>query len=313
MFDRVGRTIMWRLRPPGSAPGGTGSVASPVMWSVMVLGSAQDGGMPQFGAHTALDEAARTGEIPRRFSSSVAVVGDDGRVLLLDVGPDLKAHEEVLATNSAMGRRVESTPIDGVVITHAHVGHYAGLLLFGRETHAADAMPCWVTAKMARFLESEAPWRLLVEQGHLDLRAHEPPASFEPWADLSVSLIPVPHRHEASDTVAISINGSALYLPDIDSWGEWSEAEDVIGAHSTAFLDATFWSDTELPHRDMEAIKHPFVPDTLERFAHLAPSRRLVLTHLNHTNPISDPASPEHAAVLEAGFEVAIEGLTIRL
>jgi pyrroloquinoline quinone biosynthesis protein B len=166
---------------------------------------------------------------------------------------------------------------------------------------------------MARFLESEAPWRLLVEQGHLDLRAHEPPASFEPWADLSVSLIPVPHRHEASDTVAISINGSALYLPDIDSWGEWSEAEDVIGAHSTAFLDATFWSDTELPHRDMEAIKHPFVPDTLERFAHLAPSRRLVLTHLNHTNPISDPASPEHAAVLEAGFEVAIEGLTIRL
>ena len=298
---------------PRSAPGGGGSVASLAMWSVMVLGSAQDGGLPQFGAHTDLDEAARTGAIPRRFSSSLAVVGDDGRVLLLDAGPDLKANEEVLATNQAMGRRVDPTPIDGVVITHAHIGHYAGLLHFGQEAHAADAMPCWVTAKMAQFLESEAPWRFAVEQGHLELRAHVPPTSFNPWEDLSVSLIPVPHRHEASDTVAISVNGSVLYLPDIDAWDDWPEAEEVIGAHSTAFLDGTFWSGAELPHRDMEAIKHPLVPDTLERFAHLVPGRRLLVTHLNHTNPICDPASSEHAAVLEAGFEVAIEGLTIRL
>lgn len=283
------------------------------MWSVMVLGSAQDGGLPQFGARTALDEAARSGAIARRLSSCLAIVADDGRVLLLDVGPDLKAHEEVLATNQAVRRRVTPAPMDGVVLTHAHVGHYAGLLHLGREALAVEAMPCWVTTKMARFLESEAPWRFVVEQGHLELRAHEPPASFEPWADLSVSLIPVPHRHEASDTVAISVNGSVLYLPDIDAWDEWPEAEDVIGAHSTAFLDATFWSDAELPHRDMANIKHPFVPDTLERFAHLASTRRLVLTHLNHTNPVCDPASDEHADVLRAGFEVATEGLTIAL
>jgi len=283
------------------------------MWSVMVLGSAQDGGLPQFGARTSLDDAARSGAIPRRWSSCLAVVGDDGRVLLLDAGPDLKAHEEVLATHSAIGRRTDRSPIDGVVITHAHVGHYAGLLHFGREVHAAAGMPCWVTMEMARFLESEAPWRLAVEQGHLDLRAHEPPASFNPWPDLKVSLLPVPHRHEASDTVAISMNGAALYLPDIDSWEDWPEAEEVIAAHSVAFLDGTFWSSAELPDRDISDIKHPLVPDTLERFEHLGSTRRLVLTHFNHTNPVCDPASDEHAAVLAAGFEVAAEGLTIGL
>lgn len=279
----------------------------------MVLGSAQDGGLPQFGSRNPLDEAARAGTIPRRWSSCVAVIGDDGRVLLLDVGPDLKAHENVLATSAGVRRRSGPSPIDGVVITHAHVGHYAGLIHFGREAHAAERMPCWVTVEMARFLEDEAPWRLAVEQGHLDLRAHEPPASFLPWADLEVSMIPVPHRNEASDTVAISVNGSALYLPDIDSWDAWPGAEEVIAAHSTAFLDGTFWSPAELLNRDIKDIKHPLVSDTLERFGHLASTRRLVLTHVNHTNPVCDPASAEHAAVLAAGFEVAIEGLTISL
>ncbi len=283
------------------------------MWSVMVLGSAQDGGLPQFGAHTALDEAARAGTIPRRSSSCLAVVGDDGRVLLLDAGPDLKAHEEVLATNPALGRRTALSPVDGVIITHAHVGHYGGLLHFGREVQAAHGLPCWVTREMAHFLESEAPWRLAVEQGHLDLRAHDPPVTFAPWADLEISLLPVPHRHETSDTVAISVNGSALYLPDIDSWDDWPEAEEVVAAHSAAFLDATFWSSDELPLRDMADIKHPLVLDTLGRFGHLASTRRLVLTHLNHTNPVCDPTSDEHARVLDAGFEIALEGLTIGL
>jgi len=283
------------------------------MWSTMVLGSAQDGGLPQFGAHTWLDEAARSGSIPRRWSSSVAVVEDDGRVLLLDVGPDLKAHEEVLFTHPAARRRTAASPIDGVVITHAHVGHYAGLLHFGREAHAATGMPCWVTEEMAGFLENEAPWSMAVQQGHLELRPQSPPAAFFPWRDLEVVLIPVPHRQEASDTVAISVNGSVLYLPDIDSWDEWPEAEDVIAAHSAAFLDATFWGPDEIPNRDLSEIRHPFVPDTLERFGHLAVTRRLILTHLNHTNPICDPGSDEHAAVLAAGFEVAQEGLTISL
>jgi pyrroloquinoline quinone biosynthesis protein B len=288
-------------------------LASVGMWSMMVLGSAQDGGLPQFGARTPLDQAARSGAIPRRYSSCVAVVADDGRCLLLDIGPDIKAHEEVLLGHPAMERRTDGGPIDGAVITHAHIGHYAGLIHLGREVQAADALPCWVTSATGHFLRAEAPWRLAIEQGHIEINELQPPASFSPWADLEVSLLPVPHRHEASDTVAISVNGSALYLPDIDSWDEWPVAGEVIARHSTALLDATFWSAGELPHRDISEIKHPLVPDTLRRFEHLADGTRLILTHLNHTNPVCDPGSAEHAAVIDAGFEVALEGLTFAI
>jgi len=288
-------------------------LASLGMWSIIVLGSAQDGGLPQFGARTPLDQAARAGSIPRRYSSCVAVVADNGRTLLLDMGPDVKAHEEVLLGHPAMEQRADRGPIDGVVITHAHVGHYGGLIHLGREVDAADALPCWVTSAMGRFLRAEAPWRLAIEQGHIGIHELEPPASFSPWDDLEISLIPVPHRHEASDTVAISVNGSALYLPDIDSWDDWPDAGEVIADHSTALLDATFWSAEELPHRDISEIKHPLVPDTLRRFKHLTGDTRLILTHLNHSNPVCDPEAVEHRAVIDAGFEVALEGLTIPL
>jgi len=280
---------------------------------MMVLGSAQDGGLPQFGARTPLDQAARSGSIPRRYSSCVALVADDGRTFLLDFGPDVKAHEEVLLGHPAMEHRTGRGLIDGIVITHAHVGHYAGLIHLGREIDAADAVPCWVTPGMGRFLRAEAPWRFAIEQAHLKIHEHEPPAAFSPWSDLEISLIPVPHRHEASDTVAISVNGAALYLPDIDSWDDWPAAGEVIADHSVALLDATFWSAEELPHRDISKIKHPLVPDTLQRFGHLVGDTRLILTHLNHTNPICDPDAVEHGAVISAGFEVALEGLTFEL
>jgi pyrroloquinoline quinone biosynthesis protein B len=245
-----------------------------------------------------------------RFSSSVAVVADDGRVLLLDCGPDLKHHERVLRS---VRSDVGTPPIDGVCLTHGHVGHYAGLLHLGREAAAVDAIPCWVTPSMASFLTADRPWRLLVEQGHLALQTIEPGASGTPWDDLTITFIPVPHRREVTDTVAISVNGVALYLPDIDSWEDWPEAERVVSDHRIALLDATFWSPDELPHRDISAIGHPMVTDTLERFGHLAGDRRLLLTHLNHTNPLCASDAPERDVVRAAGFETALEGMVIPL
>jgi pyrroloquinoline quinone biosynthesis protein B len=282
------------------------------MWSMIVLGSGQDGGLPQFGAWDGLDAAARSGDLQHRYSSSMAVVGDDGRVLLFDAGPDLKHHEAVLRAHPAVVDK-RGPLIDGIVLTHAHVGHYAGLIHFGREVSAASGVPCWVTPSMGSFLSSHAPWSLTVSHGHIELRITDPGSSFRPWSDLEVTLVPVPHRHELSDTVAISVEGTGLYLPDLDDWDSWPDAATVLAEHSVAFLDATFWSADELPGRDIAEIRHPLVPDTLTRWAELAVGRRVVLTHLNHSNPVCDPGSKEHAAVLAAGFEVASEGLTLRL
>jgi pyrroloquinoline quinone biosynthesis protein B len=270
-----------------------------------ILGSAQDGGLPQLGADQDQDRRARSGSLARRLAVSLAVIDEGGRTLLVDAGPDLKAQIERLS--GLPGYRPGRSPVDGIVLTHAHMGHYLGLAHFGREALDAHGVPCWATPRMARFLTENAPWRALVEGGNLDLRPLPPPVTFAPWPGLEIELIPVPHRPESSDTVAVSIAGTLLYLPDIDGWDAWLEADQVIERHRVCLLDATFWDRDELPDRDLAEIPHPYVVDTIIRFAGPATGRRMILTHLNHTNPLCDPDSPQAAVARDAGFEIANE------
>jgi pyrroloquinoline quinone biosynthesis protein B len=86
-----------------------------------------------------------------------------------------------------------------------------------------------------------------------------------------------------------------------------------VAAHRIALLDATFHSAAELPGRDPREIPHPLVPDTLATFADLAPGRRLILTHLNHSNPLCDPDGPEAADVVRSGFEIAHDMMPVEL
>ncbi|HVR31420.1 MAG TPA: MBL fold metallo-hydrolase [Acidimicrobiia bacterium] len=258
-----------------------------------VLGSGQDGGLPQAGARHRLDDEARNGEIPERTGPSL-LVEHDGLTLLCDVSADFRIQ---------WWKR--TAPPDAIALTHAHIGHYAGLVHFGKEASAAVGVPVYATERMMRFLSTNAPWNALIDGGHLVA------ASSTAWSDLDITLIPVPHRGEYTDTVAVSVGGRALWLPDIDDWSRWPEAAAVIGEHRLAFLDATFWSRDEIAHRSIDDIGHPLVPDTMERFAGL--ETRIVLTHLNHTNPLCDPRSPESATAHAAGYEVASDGLVFEI
>jgi pyrroloquinoline quinone biosynthesis protein B len=274
-----------------------------------VLGTAQDGGNPQFGTASSVG--------PARTASSVAIVDDAGRALLLDASPDLRLQQRRLRDGvPAYAARLDPAPFDGVAITHAHMGHYSGLVHFGKEALGTTAVPLWVTPALAGFLRANQPWRTLLDDGNLDVRVVDPGVAFAPWPGLEVTPVAVPHRGEHSDTVAFSVRTAGmrlLYLPDIDAWEPWPEATGVIAGHDVALLDGTFFSGDELPHRDMAAVAHPLVPDTLERFGHLTAGRRLVITHLNHTNPAADPSSPAAAAVTAAGFTVAEEMQAIAL
>ncbi|MFP5331537.1 MAG: MBL fold metallo-hydrolase [Acidimicrobiia bacterium] len=260
---------------------------------VTVLGSGQDGGLPQAGAHHPNDEMARRGEIPERTGPSL-LVEDASLRLICDVSPDFRLQ---------WWKRSEAP--DAIALTHAHIGHYVGLAHFGKETMAAHQVPVHASPRMLDFLSHQAPWNALFEGAHLR------PAQNSTWAGHTIDLISVPHRSEYTDTMAVSVAGRVLWLPDIDSWERWPEAEHVIAAHELVFLDATFWSGDEIPDRNLADIPHPLVPETLERFHHL--DNRRVLVHLNHTNPLCDPTSPEHATVVDAGFEVATDGLTMDL
>ncbi|MBK8207567.1 MAG: MBL fold metallo-hydrolase [Planctomycetes bacterium] len=289
--------------------------------TVYILGSGQDGGLPQFGSRMAQDVAARIDPLAVRLGPSICVLDDDGRCFLIDVSPDIKEQESRLLRLPAYAARKPGNPFDGVLLTHAHMGHYVGLAHFGREAANTRALPVNCTEKMAAFLRDNAPWDQLVSLANVELQVSPgrqaggviPAGSPGLPAGAVVRTIPVPHRGEYTDTIGVSINEDVLYVPDIDDWRKWPAARDEIGKHRVCILDGTFFSRDELPGRDLNEISHPFIEDTIEFFAQEAKSRRIILTHFNHSNPVCDPASPQARRVIDAGFELAQEMMAISL
>jgi pyrroloquinoline quinone biosynthesis protein B len=288
---------------------------------VLVLGTAQDGGRPQLGCEAECCRSARTEpERGRRVTSLLLCDPRDGRRWLFDCSPDVEAQlgdargEPV--TRASDGPRPPL--VDGVFLTHAHMGHYAGLLEFGREAYAARDLPAWVSDRFAAFLLSNAPWNALVEERRIELRRLEPGVPVALAQDLWVTPFTVPHRDEHSDTLGFEIRGPArtlVYLPDIDKWERWDAAagagavERMLARCDVALLDGCFFADGEIPGRPMADIPHPFIAESLARFAPLPASvrARIRFTHLNHTNPAADPG-PARARVEAAGMSVLSDG-----
>jgi len=289
--------------------------------SVYILGSAQDAGLPQLGSRMPPDMAARVDPLAVRLGPSIGILDHDGRCFLVDVAPDIREQESRLLRVAAYAARQPScNPFDGVLLTHAHMGHYAGLVHFGREAANTDKLPLWCTARMAQFLRGNAPWDQLLELKNIQLNevvwaasAPKRAQTIKPWKGLTIRMIPVPHRGEYSDTVGVSINNRLLYVPDIDNWDAWPAAREEVKKHEVCLLDGTFYSPDELPGRNLKEVSHPFITDTIAKFADLTKDRRIILTHFNHSNPVCNPASPQARAVLDAGFELAQEMLAISL
>jgi pyrroloquinoline quinone biosynthesis protein B len=165
---------------------------------------------------------------------------------------------------------------------------------------------------MVEFLRANQPWASLLDDGYLLAEAVEA-GETATVAGLGVTPVRVPHRGEHTDTVAWSIAGdwSLLYLPDIDDWGAWPAAVEILGRHDVCLLDGTFFDDDELTGRSQDDVRHPTVRDTVRRWPDLPSTRRVVLTHLNNTNPIADPQSPEAMWTKDSGFEIADDGMLL--
>lgn len=274
---------------------------------LVVLGSGQDGGAPQLGG----PPVSTT-----RTASSVAVVGE-GLCLLFDASPDLRLQSHALRTGTYAPEHDrtgdgDTALFDAIFITHCHIGHYTGLVHFGREAANASQVPLFASPSVVEALTSNEPWSSLFRNGNLIAMPMDGSIAF---GGLSVDRIPVPHRSEISDASAfsISVDGEpwALYLPDIDSWDSWPDALEVVERHRVSILDATFGAIDELHGRDVADVPHPLVDDTIERFSSLAGDRLLVLSHINHSNGLNDPASRITQRATGNGFAVAFDGMTI--
>ena len=157
--------------------------------------------------------------------------------------------------------------LDGVFLTHAHMGHYTGLMHFGREAVGARGIPVYAMPRMFEFLTNNGPWAQLVELENIELRPLSDREQVDLSSRLAVTPLEVPHRPEYSETVGYRIDGpnkSAVFIPDIDKWEDWTtDIRDVIRSVDYALLDASFFADGELKGRDMNVIKHPFVSESM--------------------------------------------------
>lgn len=287
---------------------------------VRVLGTAQDGGFPHAAcSHDLCVEARRDPALARRVASLAVVLPESGRVFLIDATPDLPEQLQALAdVRRPPAGGVDRAPVDGVLLTHAHVGHYLGLAYFGYEALHTRDLPVWATPRMARFLRDNGPWSQLVELGNVELRELRD-AAVSLGDGVAARAVPVPHRDEYADTVGFRLEGpraTVLYVPDTDSWDAWGDRlDEALSGVDVALVDGTFYSAAELPGRDVAEIGHPLITDSLTRFGEAVRSGdlRVLFIHLNHSNPALDPESPERRALEEAGFRVAADGEEIPL
>lgn len=302
---------------------GTRPSAIPATPYVVVLGTAQDGGLPQIGCTEPRCRLAREDPARARMVASLLVVDPrSGKRFLIDATPDLARQVELARAHGAAAPGAPGTrpPLfDGLFLTHAHMGHYAGLLALGKEAYGARGLATHASARMAAFLRENAPWSALVADGALALVTLEPGTPVALAADLEVLPFSVPHREEFSDTLGFLVRGpehSVLYVPDADRWDGWeSPPEAWIARADRAYLDGTFFDDGEVPGRDLSKIPHPFVRASLERFAALPAHERAKIrfVHLNHTNPACDAESRARRAIRALGMEVAAEGELVEL
>jgi pyrroloquinoline quinone biosynthesis protein B len=297
----------------GSRDEGSGKNRGPF---VRVLGSVQDGGLPHAACNHSLCREAREDPRLRRRVASLALITPSSReVYLFDATPDIREQLAALAdVRDAPVGRVDRAPLDGVFLTHAHIGHYLGLAFFGFEAISTSGLPVYATRRMGAYLRANGPWSQMVELENIELRDSPPGRVIELKAGITVTPIAVPHRDELSDTVGFLIQGpnaSILYVPDTDNWGAWERSiEEVIEDVDVALIDGTFYSTDELPGRSVAEIGHPLISVSMDRLEDLLrdQKRKIYFTHLNHSNPALDATSAELREIERRGFGVVTEG-----
>ena len=282
---------------------------------ITVLGIAQDGGYPHIGCQKKCCTNYYNGKNDRKSVVSLGLIDTkEKQKWLFEATPDMHTQLADLENNHLK----TSTIIDGVFLTHAHIGHYTGLMYFGREALGKKDIPVYAMPKMKAFLENNGPWNQLVTLQNIELKSLQNDSIIKLNNNIKVTPFLVPHRDEFSETVGYKIEGknkSVLFIPDIDKWYKWKK--DIIAEVKQvdyAFLDAAFLNQNEVK-RAMTEVPHPFVVETVELFKNesMETKNKVIFIHFNHTNPTLQSNSKERKKLNKLGFRFAEEGQNFEL
>ncbi len=277
---------------------------------ITVLGIAQDGGYPHIGCQKKCCKSVYNAKSIRKSVVSLGLVDiKNKQKWLFEATPDLHTQLATLEQNHLKTKTI----IDGVFLTHAHIGHYTGLMYFGREAYGKKNIPVFAMPKMKEFLSNNGPWNQLVSLRNIVIKKLQEDSTMVLNKQLKATPFLVPHRDEFSETVGYKIEGTkktALFIPDIDKWHKWKkniikEVKNV----DYAFLDATFLNQNEVK-RAMTEVPHPFIQETINLFKNesLATKNKVIFIHFNHTNPALQKNSKERLEIEKSGFSFANEG-----
>ena len=278
---------------------------------VVVLGIAQDGGSPHAGCEKRCCKELWTNGDKEKVSCVGIVDPRSGKSWMIDATPDFPEQYRILT-------KEHDSELAGIFLTHAHMGHYTGLLHLGREVMGAKDVPVFAMPAMKEYLESNGPWNQLVQLNNIEIQPMKNDKEIKLANGLIIEPFLVPHRDEYSETVGYKIMGlkqSVLFIPDIDKWEKWDqEIFEVIQHIDIALLDGTFYSQDELPNRDMGEIPHPFIVESMETLYNLNSSNRnkVHFIHFNHSNPAIRNGAASNL-IRSNRFDVAREGMIFPL
>ena len=279
--------------------------SAPPAVEAVILGIAQDGGVPHLGCRQELCVRARRDPSTRRLVASLGLVDHAaGRRFVIDATPDFAAQVD----------RLGGLP-DAILLTHAHIGHYLGLAQLGREVLGAKRMPVYCTASMARFLRENRPWKRLVELENIEI--HEVAAGNGVPADLFLASDRNPgstprrgFRHRRLSHLGAEPGASlAARHRQVGKVGPLRSPTSFRETAASRVRRRNLF----LGRRDPGPVdrRHPPSPGardggSLRRGAPDAPSRA-IFVHLNHTNRLLWDAAARRN-LERKGFGIAREG-----
>ena len=300
------------------------------MW-VRVLGSAAGGGFPQWNCTCPPCRAVRTGSRPcvPRSQSSIAVSADRQTWFLFNASPDIQSQIESFPDlHPDEGRVVR---LQAVLLTDAELDHTLGLLLMregrGLEVHATESVHETLTtgSGVLKTLEAYCPvkWQPVLPGAEVPLGNGSNGLSycaFDVPTDKRMRF-PGPSTHGRVVGYRITDAGSGrslVYLPCVQQLTP-DVLEELAGC-SGLLIDGTCWRDDELPRlgladktsRGMGHVPIDGPGGSLELLSPL-PIDHKVYIHINNTNPILLADSRECRHVEAEGFEVAYDGMEVRL
>lgn len=291
---------------------------------IIILGAGAGGGLPQWNCGCANCNGARDGRLAAMTQSSVAVSADGVTWAIINASPDIRAQMQATAALHPTGLR--TLPLRSVLLTNGDIDHVAGLLTL-RESQPFEL---FATPAIHAVL-SDNPVFAAVNPALVPRRkiALDAPFTLAPGLTATIFAVPgkVPLYLEGEEVqtdlvaettvgVELTANGRrALYIPGCADLPEWLMAR-IDGADALLF-DGTLWVDDEmiaagLGQKTSRRMGHLPVTDSLTRLTGARLGSR-VYVHINNSNPLCDPGSPEARQVQAAGWQIARDGMEITL